>query len=161
MSGPRPMVQGDGFSVPLPAGFEFFSKEAIAGMEQGGVVFAQSESAGLKERPRASIVISPLPYKGLNLRDSQMCLSMAPSVAQSLDGELLGTDRVVRPVGSTCEVVVSKAERGMRAKATLIGSAARVWMVTCNYDRMDGHARDGCDALLEGFVLDPEELAQR
>jgi hypothetical protein len=45
----------------------------------------------------------------------------------------------------------AKAERNKLSRAEVVGSADRAWMVTCNYDKRDRAALDGCDQVVEGF----------
>jgi hypothetical protein len=141
------------FSVPLPAGFgEYNDPEHEAIYEAGGLILGQSERPALEEAFQASIVITALPNKNLDLRDSILCLSIGQNAADSLGGTVLGVKRHKRGSGPTCQVLVKPSAGGNKlSRAEVLGDGERSWIVTCNYDRRDKAALQSCDQVTDGF----------
>jgi hypothetical protein len=151
------------FSVPIPSGFEQYQDEAHQGIyDGGGVILAQSEPPKLKDVVQASIIVSPLPNKGLDLDDAILCFGLSGDAAKSLGGSPLGARKIERAGGPTCQVLVKPAkEKHKLARAEVVGSSSQVWMVTCTYDARDKDAPKVCDEVVDGFAAHGPRLSQR
>ncbi|MCC7385138.1 MAG: hypothetical protein IT384_25045 [Deltaproteobacteria bacterium] len=153
---PPPVVEramGPSFSVPIPKGFEQYSApEQQPIYEAGGLVLAQRERPKLADAFQASIVVAPLPNKGLDLKDAILCLSIANNAARSLNGTVVGAKKATRASGTSCQVLVKpNTEAHKLSRAEVIGGPKQAWMVTCNYDPRDKGALSSCDEVLDGF----------
>jgi hypothetical protein len=145
------------FSVPVPAGFESNSEpEQRPIYDGGGLVLAEEERPRFEHAIQASIVISPLPNKGLDLKDPILCFSIGDNAAKSLQGTVLGVKQIKRPIGPACQVLIQpkrdkRREPEKLARAEVVGGSAQLWMVTCHFDRRDVRAQNSCDEVLNGF----------
>jgi hypothetical protein len=148
------------FSVPVPRGFELFQEaEHSAIYGRGGIVLGQSDPPKLPKPFRASIVIAPLPNKGIDPKDPLLCHSLSADAAKSLGGTVLGVKQVPRTIapgkaGYSCQVLVQpKRDKNPSklSRAEVVGGPGQVWMVTCSYDKRDLAALSGCEEVTAGF----------
>src|SRR5262245_49158027 len=90
-----PRAEAASFSVPIPAGFEeYHHQDHEAVYAGGGVILAQIERPKVPHAFQASILITPLPNKGLDLHDAMLCFSLSEPAAKSLSGAVLGVRKM-------------------------------------------------------------------
>jgi hypothetical protein len=150
-------VSGNGFSFPIPDGYEDVSA-ALAGGNAGDLVGAAAKKHAAGKEP-ATIVVQPANVAA-KTRDPRACQAIAEAMADGVHGKLERAEIIAGPLGPACQMrIVARLQRekndaGLEeAIITEISSEQKTWLMTCNHDAGDAAAAKVCGRAVAGFRL--------
>lgn len=156
-------VQGQGFSVPLPAGYLWLDKvgDSVVGRRvadvkaKGGILLMEDAAAGGAELGNVFVWWSPkilATFAGA-LADDAACAEVAEK--NNNPPKMTITSAGLKTIGSrpTCRWVSRRGQQRSIAAVLSVGGVRL--LVVCNHDHGSRLGADACDAVLTGIQATP------
>jgi hypothetical protein len=141
------VVVGDGFTFPVPAGYEdakdFLAKKKVSALV--GVISKDVDIYGF----RPSIFVGPKVTPTADMGNPQECSREAAQMAASVNGKVKSWSLVDGPRGLTCQMFIVVAERS--GVMTILKGSKGSWIMTCNFATNDLLTPKPCQHVLARF----------